>query len=723
MSYEMAEVLGYFLFGLKWLALLLAFMLLLLGIDDLIIDLVYWGRTIWRKLGVYRRNERADEQRLFDVPEKPLAIMIPAWHEVGVVGRMADLAARTLDYENYQIFVGTYPNDPDTQVEVDAVCLKFPNVHKVVCARPGPTSKADCLNNVIDGILRFEESASVEFAGFIMHDAEDVISALELRLFNYLLPAKDLIQVPVYPFPPQWYNFTAGHYIDEFAEQHAKDMVVREALLGQIPSAGVGTCFSRRAVLALLKDNDGIAFDVQSLTEDYEIGMRLAEQDMACIFARYLVRDPRYAITRETSFGVSPRGGNVICVREHFPRSFGMAVRQKSRWIIGIVFQGISKIGWSDRPLMNYFLWRDRRGGITNFVGLLVNIVLFAVLLMWLATLFSDTWVFPPLLAGSQLLTTLLVINGILLLNRLLQRFYFVTLYYGLGQGLLSAPRMLWSNVINFVANLRAIRQVLREGDPRRVAWDKTDHEFPLVVEPRQRPIGRRLVELGIITESQLDEVLLSARGRRLGRELLSRGLIHSHELARVLAEQAGLEWMTLDPFTIPPDLVDRFPAHLALRYCVLPVAEEGRTLVIAGERAVSQVSLGAISRQLKRPVICRIAPQGRVTVGLRYWYSQSSDPVTEAQLEMLKRGSLNDTELERFYRHQVLLGDLSLELGMLPPALFAQAMFDYEPENTSLGDHLVAKNLITGAVRDEAVSEQRRQQAQSVLMLEASTS
>ncbi|WP_223200730.1 glycosyltransferase, partial [Staphylococcus aureus] len=55
---------------------------------------------------------------------------------------MAELAATTLDYENYHIFVGTYPNDPDTQRDVDEVCARFPNVHKVVCARPGPTSKA-----------------------------------------------------------------------------------------------------------------------------------------------------------------------------------------------------------------------------------------------------------------------------------------------------------------------------------------------------------------------------------------------------------------------------------------------------------------------------------------------------------------------------------------------------------------------------------------------------
>ena len=43
--------------------------------------------------------------------------------------------------------------------------------------------------------------------------------------------------------------------MDEFAEWHAKDLVVRESVSGSVPSAGVGTCFSRRALLALVGDD------------------------------------------------------------------------------------------------------------------------------------------------------------------------------------------------------------------------------------------------------------------------------------------------------------------------------------------------------------------------------------------------------------------------------------------------------------------------------------
>lgn len=720
MSYEAIEFLSYFFYGLRWVALVLACILLVLGLDDLFIDLSYWSRFLWRKLSVYRRNARADEDRLFKEPEKPLAILIPAWKEVGIIGEMVQFAANSVDYENYQIFVGTYPNDPDTQGEVDEACRQNSNVHKVVCARPGPTSKADCLNNILDAVLQFEQAAGVRFAGFILHDAEDVISPLELRLFNYLLPAKDLIQIPVYPFPARWNNFTAGHYIDEFAEQHSKDIVVREAMVGQVPSAGVGTCFSRKAMITLLEDNDGIAFDVRSLTEDYEIGMRLADRGMPGIFARYDVRNPRYATTREHRFGSFSRAGNVICVREHFPKTFSEAVRQKSRWVVGIVFQGIRSLGWSRRPLMSYFLWRDRRGGVTNTVGLLVNIVLLIVVTVWIISLLMpDWWQFLSILGDSELLRVLLLINGFLLLNRLLQRFYFVTLYYGVWQGLLSAPRMLWSNVVNFVANLQAVRQVLHKGDPHRVTWDKTTHEFPSIADPRQKPVGRILVEMKAISATHLEAVLESEGRRRIGRELLARDLISSEQLAQALAEQAGLQWSPLDPFSLDPDLVRQLPPTLALRYCVLPIAVEGGTLMLGSERALNPVALAAIGRHLGRKVRYRIVPQGRVTVGLRYWYTEGNPSDIVRMLNLLEQKHDDPSVMESVCRYQVLLGDLIQEEGMLPPAVLAQAMFDFDPISESLGDHLEKKQLISRNTLDRALAEQKRQQFESLRMLE----
>ncbi len=526
------DVFATWLYGLKVIAITLAVIMFISGLDDFFIDVVYWVRRIKRKLSVYRRYPRMSYRELYKPDEKPLAIMVPAWNETGVIGNMAELAATTLDYENYHIFVGTYPNDPDTQRDVDEVCARFPNVHKVVCARPGPTSKADCLNNVLDAITQFERSANFAFAGFILHDAEDVISPMELRLFNYLVERKDLIQIPVYPFEREWTHFTSMTYIDEFSELHGKDVPVREALAGQVPSAGVGTCFSRRAVTALLADGDGIAFDVQSLTEDYDIGFRLKEKGMTEIFVRFPVVDE--AKEREQrKFLQHARTSNMICVREYFPDTFSTAVRQKSRWIIGIVFQGFKTHKWTSSLTLNYFLWRDRKGAISNFVSFLAMLVMIQLLLLLAyESLWPDAWHFLSIFSGSAWLMTLLWLNFGLMVNRIVQRVIFVTGYYGLTQGLLSVLRLFWGNLINFMANWRALKQVLQHGDPRRVAWDKTTHDFPSVTGDTRslRPLGQILLENQVITEEQLDTALRNrVEGLRLGGSMLMQGLISAN--------------------------------------------------------------------------------------------------------------------------------------------------------------------------------------------------
>ena len=702
-----------YLYVLKSIAIVIAVVIFISGLDDLFIDLFYWGRRTWRALTVYSRHEQMNHKALLGVDEKPLAIMVPAWQEHGVIGKMAQLAATTLDYENYHIFIGTYPNDPQTHADVEQVRAHFPNVHSVVCARPGPTSKADCLNNVLDAIFQFEQRSGIEFAGFILHDSEDVLSKLELRLFNFLVDRKDLIQLPVYPLERPLREFTGGHYLDEFAELHAKDIVVREALVGQVPSAGVGTCFSRRAISALLEDGDGIAFDVQSLTEDYDIGFRLKQKGMKCIFARYSITDPALTLKQEWRPGMSREFSQVICVREHFPRDWQHAIRQKSRWIVGIVFQGTSNLGWSRKGALNYFLWRDRRGLFAYLLSFLVNLLLLVLLAMWLVTVIApESWRFMSILSDSWLLTTLLWLNGLMLFNRLFQRAWFVTRFYGIGEGLLSAPRMMWSNFVNFFANLRALRQVMEMGDSRRVAWDKTTHEFPAIAAPARTPLGQRLVAKGLISDEQLQQAITSPVRRRLGRELLLRGWLNSEQLVATLAEQLDLPWAPLNPFKLDPQLIAKLPRKLATHYGVLPVGEDGDTLVLASESPVSQVSLGVISRHLKRPVSARLAPQGRVTLGLRYHYpSPWQKPETREMLAILERHQDDEALLERVSHHQVMLGALLQVRGMVPVTLFNQALIDFDPEHQSLGEHLIARGIITEQVLQQALIEQASEQ------------
>ena len=70
---------------------------------------------------------------------------------------MLESTCTRLDYINYDIFVGTYPNDEPTQMEVARAAFDRPRIHRVVCPNDGPTSKADCLNWIVEAIKLKEQ--------------------------------------------------------------------------------------------------------------------------------------------------------------------------------------------------------------------------------------------------------------------------------------------------------------------------------------------------------------------------------------------------------------------------------------------------------------------------------------------------------------------------------------------------------------------------------------
>ncbi len=476
---EWVDAIALYWLGIKLLLYLSAIFICISSADDAFIDLYYWVYTAYRKFIVRTEHPRMKAAQLYTKDEQAIAVMVPAWQESDVIKFMADNSAKTFDYDRYHIFIGTYPNDPETQAEVDAVVKAYPNIHKVITTEHGPTTKADCLNHIIDHIFKFEKANGFEFACLAYHDAEDVVHPLELKLFNYLIPRKDLIQLPVLPLPRRYSQFVGGHYMDEFAEAHGKDVIVREHLTGNVPSAGVATAFSRRAIFMLSNLNNGMVFDTGSLTEDYEIGYRLKELGAKEVFVRFPVLFEDKMPGRFQPDKGAPL--ELVAVREYFPAKFWFSVRQKSRWIVGIVFQGWKNIGWPKQWSMRYIMMRDRKAVIAHPATLIAYFVLLNILIMEINTgLNDDSWWFPSLIPYDSWLWNLLYINGFFLLNRLTQRFYFTTRQYGFIHGLLSIPRAVVANGVNITAFFRALSQTRtarKTGRP--VVWDKTSHDFP----------------------------------------------------------------------------------------------------------------------------------------------------------------------------------------------------------------------------------------------------
>jgi adsorption protein B len=105
-----------------------------------------------------------------------------------------------MKYSNYQIFVGVYPNDTKTLEVVKRIAQKNNKIVICVNGDDGPTTKADNLNNVYHSIKRFESDNNRHFDIVLIHDSEDFIHPLSLKLFNYILMygGIDAVQIPVY---------------------------------------------------------------------------------------------------------------------------------------------------------------------------------------------------------------------------------------------------------------------------------------------------------------------------------------------------------------------------------------------------------------------------------------------------------------------------------------------------------------------------------------------
>jgi adsorption protein B len=305
----------------------------------------------------------------------------------------------------------------------------------------------------------------------------------------------------------------------------------------------------------------------------------------------------------------------------------------------------------------------------------------------------------------------------------------FVSGYYGVKQGLLSLPRLLWGNLVNFLANWRAIKQIVQTGDPRRVAWDKTTHDFPSIggENRAQRSLDEMLVAAGAVSEERLRELKAHpVDGLKLGSALIHEGVITPAQLARPVAEQLGVACESVEPDAIALELIDAVPAKVALHYAVLPLRVEGGVLVLASEGYVDPVSLAAIARKLGRPVRYVIAHKGQVTVGLRRWYApppgRERDPrsLLDAAARSGRIGAERARRLwESYVSRQVMLGEILVAQGHLDEVAFKALLLSHARSEKALGAFLVEQGVIGQDTLDRLLSLQSTLQPDIAALLE----
>jgi len=533
----------------------LALIILISGLDDLALDAVYLWAWLCRRLPASTAVSVPGDK----ASEKTIAIFVPLWHEYAVIAGMVEHNVAAIRYKNYHFFIGAYPNDDPTLDAVRDLESRFPHVHLAVCPHNGPTSKADCLNWIYQRMLLFEEhhcpQEGARFDIVVTHDAEDLIHPEAFSLINAYADDYDMVQIPVLPLPTPFGDVVHGIYCDEFAEWQIKDMRVRQLMGSFVPSNGVGTGFTRRALEKLATAEHNLIFEPACLTEDYENGLRLHK--LGC---------------KQMFVPLAKHGASIVATREFFPRDARSAIRQRSRWILGIGLQCWERNGWRGTWPQRYWFWRDRKGMPGNTLSLLSNFVFLYGALTWVAAQCTGTaWG----LSKYSLHPSLLIATLVILIIQSAVRMSCCARFYGFVFALAVPLRAVCGNWINTVATWKAVRAyVLARVRHEPLVWVKTEHAYPsrsALVE-HKRKLGEMLIGSGYAEESDVRRALENLTpGVRLGEYLVQRGIITEDELYEALSLQQSLPSGRLEPWVISSNVARALPRRVVRDWRVLP--------------------------------------------------------------------------------------------------------------------------------------------------------
>jgi adsorption protein B len=416
------------------------------SLDDIFIDLLSFGIA-----HLPFRRAAAEPG-----PLPNIAVFVANWREEDVIGKMVEGNLARIANPQVSLFLGVYPNDTGTRQVAEALAVAHPDrVRVIVNSLPGPTSKGQMLNEMFAQGFAGERAPDL----VVLHDSEDVIDPRSFDIYAKYAGEYDFIQVPVFSLSRRRGAYVASTYMEEFAERHTRELIVRNALGAAIPSAGVGTCLTQALVRHFLATRGQVLMS-GTVTEDYILGIEAKRAGFRSIFAATSAR--------------ADQGADYVATREFFPQHLDASIKQKTRWVYGIAFEAMHKLGWRGQPWDIYFFLRDRKGMVTNFLAP------GSIVLMILALAgFIDAETLPH--GVYQFFQWSISFNLLSVAFRYVARLTSSYRVYGRIEWLGVAIRWPVALYINMVATYRAWKIYLGESQfaTSPIVWSKTTHDIP----------------------------------------------------------------------------------------------------------------------------------------------------------------------------------------------------------------------------------------------------
>lgn len=141
-----------------------------------------------------------------------------------------------------------------------------------------------------------------------------------------------------------------------------------------------------------------------------------------------------------------------------------------------------------------------------------------------------------------------------------------------------------------------------------------------------RKRLGERLLDRGVITESQLADSLRAQQvtGEELGGALMRLGYVDEDDLMRLLCEDADIPFLDLSGVQPDEDAVRAVPEALARAHSVLPLSQENGRIRIALGNPFDIGAVTALERVTGRPLTVVAAASTDITRLLNEVYDRS---------------------------------------------------------------------------------------------------
>jgi len=172
---------------------------------------------------------------------------------------------------------------------------------------------------------------------------------------------------------------------------------------------------------------------------------------------------------------------------------------------------------------------------------------------------------------------------------------------------------------------------------------------LPPVDQLQGRPIGRILTKMNKITRDQLVEALTfqKSKGGALGRILIDLGYIKESDLNVGLAAQRGYELVNLDGIKIPEEAIKAVPSQIATTNKVLPISFDAATKKVTVAMASHENfrALDDLHSLLGYTVVAKIADAEQIEKLIAKHYTSAGEGISDILGELNADATLRDLQ------------------------------------------------------------------------------